>query len=253
MTGMGHKVMAAWDIQSFMTQLPRTEERAAAQGPLTWDNEDFIREQKKLTKHYNHEEIFVRKDGFAVWQPKPGENYVIMPPKYAPKLAKWQHERMCHAGQAKVHTALAKHFHWPNMRSDVRKWVSACPDCQLLKAKRLRAHQHFRANPQYEPRTSYGMDFYAIPKSKQGYTQLLGIIDLATSELTLCPTKDRSAATVAECLIQRIFLEKGCPISIHSDHAREFISKATKRICRVMGAVPADHYTSAPSNRKREN
>ena len=87
---------------------------------------------------------------------------------------------------------------------------------------------HFRANPQHKPRTSYAMDFYAIPKSKEGYTQLLGIIDLATSQLTLCPAKDRTARTVTENLLQRIFLEKGCPICIHSDHAREFIAKATK-------------------------
>ena len=40
---------------------------------------------------------------------------------------------------------------------------------------------------------------------------------------------------VAEGLLQRIFLEKGCPERLHSDHAREFIAKATKRICRLLG------------------
>ena len=79
------------------------------------------------------------------------------------------------------------------------------------------------------------MDFYAVKKSKQGYAYILGIIDLATSELTLCATKDRSAVTVTEVLMNRIFLEKGCPINLHSDAAREFISKATKRICRIIG------------------
>ena len=140
----------------------------------------------------------VAADGLAVRKPSAETDKIIMPLKYAPKLVKWQHERMlCHAGQAKVYTAISKHFHWPNIKRDIRNWVTACPDCQLLKAKRIKVHKHFRANPHHKPRTSYGMDFYAIPKSKEGYTQLLGIIDLATSELTLCPTKDRTAASVA--------------------------------------------------------
>ena len=121
------------------------------------------------------------------------------------------------------------------MKRDVRQWVTSCHHCQLLKAKRKHAHQHFRANPHYKPRTAYAMDFYAISKSKNGYKYILGIIDLATSELNLFPTRDRSAATVTECLMRGIFLEKGCPTCIHSDHAREFIAKATKRICRIVG------------------
>ena len=169
-----------------MSQLPKATPDLAANGPNTWDEKNFIKKQTDLAKHYNQEEMFTRKDGLTMWQPKPHESYVIVPPQYAPKLVRWQHERMCHAGHAKVYSMLSKHFHWPNMRRDIRNWVTACPDCQLLKAKRIRVHSHFRANPQYEPRTSYGMDFYAIPCSKNGYSQILGIIDpVSYTHLTL--------------------------------------------------------------------
>ena len=189
-----------------------------------------------MAKSYDPKHITARKqDGFVIYKPSAETNLVIVPPKYAPGLVKWQHKQMCHAGQAKVYSALKAHFHWPDMKGEIRRWVTSCPHCQLLKAKRKHAHQHFRANPEYKPRTAYAMDFYAVPESKAGYKHILGIIDLATSELTLHPTKDRSAAAVTEGLLQRIFLEKGCPERLHSDHAREFIAKATKRICRLLG------------------
>ena len=34
-----------------------------------------------------------------------------------------------------------------DMKNDIRKIVENCAPCQLLKAKRIRAHKHFRANP----------------------------------------------------------------------------------------------------------
>ena len=234
--GMSHSVMAIWSIQSFATQLPQTSVNYHADGPRTWDEKDFVREQNEMASQYDPKTTMRRpEDEFLVYTNEEGRSQVIMPPKYAEKLVKWQHRQMCHAGYSKVYAAIKECFHWPSMKADTRKWIQACPHCQLLKAKRKRVHSHFRANPEHLPRTAYAMDFYSIPESKMGYKHILGIIDLATSELTLCPTKDRSAASVTECLLQRVFLEKGTPQRLHSDHAREFIAKAVKRICDLLG------------------
>ena len=102
---------------------------------------------------------------------------------------------MCHAGPAKVYAALAKTYHWPAMKSNVKKTIDDCEECQTLKAKRKRAHQHFRAKPQHTPRTAYAMDYYGVAESKEGYKNILGVIDLATSEVRLFPTKNRKANT----------------------------------------------------------
>ena len=233
--GMAHRVMAAWSVQSFISQMPETNESKNHVGPAGWKDEEFLAEQKEAAKAYKQECVVTRKDGFAIYKPDAQTQLVILPPGRAKELTMWQHERMCHAGQAKVATELAKHFHWPNLRTDVRRWVTQCPSCQLLKAKRRKAHNHFRAKPEHKPRTAYAMDFYGVGQSKNGYKNILGIIDLATSELALFPTKDRKAKTVRECLLAGIFLSKGCPSTLHSDHAREFISKAVKRICSILG------------------
>lgn len=79
------------------------------------------------------------------------------------------------------------------------------------------------------------MDFYGIAKSKNGYNNLLGAIDLATAESRLFACKERTAPIVTDCTLHGIFLRDGCPLHIHSDAAREFISKAMRRLCQLMG------------------
>ena len=117
----------------------------------------------------------------------------------------------------------------------MRRIISKCAACQLLKAKRVRAHHHFRAKIFCTPRTNWGCDFYAIKESKLKFNNLLGLIDLATSECRLFACQDRSAATVTDCVLHGIILRDGCPLHIHSDAAREFISKAMKRLCQIIG------------------
>ena len=121
------------------------------------------------------------------------------------------------------------------MKRDVIKIVTECAPCQLLKAKRARAHRHFRAKIFCTPRTTWGFDFYGVAESKNGYNNILGGIDLASAECRLFACTNRSAATVTDCVIHGIVLRDGCPLHIHSDSAKEFISKAMKRLCTLIG------------------
>ena len=75
--------------------------------------------------------------------------------------------------------------------------VKDCALCQLLTAHKNLAHKHFRATLFITPRTSYAMDYYAVYKNNQGYSNILGIIDLATKHLVLRAVKQRTAQTTA--------------------------------------------------------
>jgi len=159
----------------------------------------------------------------------------VVPKEYTRELVEWQHRQLCHAGYNKVYKALKKHWHWPDMKKGIRHIVTACAACQLLKAKRARAHRHFRAKIFCTPRTSWGMDFYGVETSTNGYTNILGAIDLATAEARLFACKRRTAAIVTDCTLHGIVLRDGCPLHIHSDAAREFVSKAMHRLCQLIG------------------
>ena len=79
------------------------------------------------------------------------------------------------------------------------------------------------------------MDFYGVMESKNKYKELLGAMDLATAEVRLFACRTRTAAVVTECVLHGIVLRDGCPLHIHSDAAREFISKAMNRLCTLLG------------------
>ena len=122
----------------------------------------------------------------------------------------WQHKQLYHGGHGKVYSALKRHWHWPDMKRDIRKIVGNCAPCQLLKAKRARAHRHFRAKVFCTPRTSWGMDFYGVAESKNGYNNILGAVDLAMATARLFASKTRSAEVLTDSVLHGIVLRDGC-------------------------------------------
>ena len=214
--------------------------RGIVRGTPDWDFKKWVPLQAKMItsnpKIYTKDKISTRQsDGFKLYTPNKDNTFAIVPKVYRKELVEWQHQQLCHGGHAKVYNALNKHWHWPDMKKTVRLIVTACAACQLLKAKRARAHRHFRAKVFCTPRTSWGMDFYGVAESKNGYNNLLGAIDLATAETRLFACKRRTAPVVTDCTLHGIVLRDGCPLHIHSDAAREFISKAMKRLCQLIG------------------
>ena len=145
----------------------------------------------------------------------------LVPEKYRTELINWQHLQLCHAGDIKVYNALKEHWYWPDLKKQTRTVVRNCAACQLLKAKRARAHRHFRAKVFCTPRTSWGCDFYGVAKSTSGHNNILGAIDLATAECRLFACKNRSAATVLNCLLHGIVLRDGCCLLYTSPSPRD--------------------------------
>ena len=85
------------------------------------------------------------------------------------------------------------------------------------------------------PRTTYGADFIKISKSAHGYTDVLGIIDLTTSNLVLRAVKHRTSKATARVIYYDVILKKGVPLLFHSDGAKEFINGASKILSTMLG------------------
>ena len=236
---MTHKVLSIeQDTDNVFSELE--DLRGIIKATPDWDLKLWVPLQvemiKKYPKVYTDDKIFRRtSDNLALFKPDPEKTLALVPEKYVHELVTWQHHRLCHGGSAKVYHALVHHWHWTTMKQDVRKIVENCAACQLLKAKRVRAHHHFRAKVFCTPRTIWGCDFYGIMESKQKYNNMLGAIDLATAECRLFACQERTAATTTRCILHGIVLRDGCPLYIHSDAAREFISKAMNRLCALIG------------------
>ena len=177
----------------------------------------------------------------------------IVPPSMQIPLATWQHRNLCHLGSQKILSVLKKKFIWKNMRRTCKHVVEKCALCNLLKARMNLAHRHFRAKLFCTPRTAYGADYYAVKQNKDGYCQILGMVDLSIGFLTLSALKARTAANTAHELFYEIVVRKGVPMLFHSDAAQEFLSVAMKSLSATLGIVQTNTLAHNPqSNAKME-
>ena len=117
--------------------------------------------------------------------------------------------------------------------------------------QRLRAHKHFRAKVFEGPRTAWAFDFHGVAASDEGYREVLGGIDLVTGVLRLFATKDRSAAITTDCILQGVILRDGVSLVIHSDHAREFISKLLSTLEKALGITATTTLTHHPTGNSK--
>ena len=132
---------------------------------------------------------------------------------------------------------LKANYHWDTLRKDAQEVCKNCGTCALLNAKRLRAYKHFRAKVYEGPRTAWAFDYHGVAPSEEGYKEVLGGIDLVTGELRLFATKDRTAAITTDCILQGVVFRDGVPLVIHSDHAKEFVSKLVKTMAKALGVT----------------
>lgn len=107
------------------------------------------------------------------------------------------------------------------MLKDIKERLKLCPQCNILNAQRNLAHKYFRARVFSEPRVAYAADYHGVYPNKQGYNNVLGIVDLATGMIHLIPTKGRTAETTASALLYHVILRNGCPRIFHTDAAKE--------------------------------
>ena len=199
----------------------------------------WIEEQRKHRTKLIYENLpglHTAQDGLLVYQEEPGSPLrTIVPDSIAIPLVEWQHKNLCHAGPQKVLSTLKARFYWKGMRRVCEYVNEQCALCNLLKARMKLAHKHFRPKIHCRPRTAYGADYYAVQQNKQGYNNILGIIDLADGHLVLSAVKKRSGANTAHVVFYEIVVRKGVPQLFHSDAAKELIGKAMTALSTILG------------------
>jgi transposase InsO family protein len=160
---------------------------------------------------------------------------IIVPTAYRETLTRDVHSRMFHLGSAKVFAMLKQSYFWPTMKTDVRKILADCPECELNKARQQTAHGLFSAMPVQAPRARWCMDFQGQGHSLTGETEALALIDPTSRYVVVIPLKDREATTWIQPFLDRIVFTFGAPEVLHSDAAPEFLSAALDLLAKATG------------------
>ena len=250
----GDRVTPEFELSELLKKLRDSNPTPAL--PHFKTRQEWIDAQKRdLTKlRWEHDpHMHEALDGLITYHHDDGRVATIVPGEVQKELVEWQHKNLCHVGSQKIFSVLKKGFHFNMMRRQCREVTRLCPLCNLLKARARHAHKHFRAKLFCTPRTAYGADYYGVKQNKEGYNNILGIIDLSDGHLVLSAVKNRTAANTAHVVFHEIITRKGVPLLFHSDAAKEFLSTAMKALSTTLGMRQTNTLAHNPkSNAKIE-
>ncbi|GFR81299.1 Gypsy retrotransposon integrase-like protein 1 [Elysia marginata] len=144
----------------------------------------------------------------------------------------------------KTLASIKSQFSWPNLYSDVKKYVRPCHVCQI---KPRTGHdkpaplQHVHVVE--EPFQRVIIDIVGpLPVSEDRFEYLLTMVDVVTRWAEAVPLRRITATDVAESLFQ-IFCRLGFPLEIQSDRGQQFMSHLLaefNKLCDI------NHYFSTP-------
>ena len=176
-------------------------------------------------------------EGFALHRDPDFPSRILVPPALREALTRQHHADLQHVSHPKVLTSLARHYFWPTMKTDVRRFVEDCEHCENKKAKRRLAHGMFSGHHTDKPRSRYTMDFQGQGQATTGETEALAIMDSFTKTVTVIALPNREASTLAPRLLDEIFVRRGAPDINHSDEAQEFMSELLAQITAATGTT----------------
>ncbi|GBO27785.1 Retrovirus-related Pol polyprotein from transposon 412 [Araneus ventricosus] len=113
-----------------------------------------------------------------------------------------------HLGIKTTYKKCQARMFWPNMKRDVKEFVSSCQVCQKHKFSQRR--QGFLKNTTVSaPNGMMGVD-------------LMGPLPV-------------SPRAIARCLVRDVFSRFGCPRALLSDNGPQFVSDIYEEVCRLLG------------------
>lgn len=159
-------------------------------------------------------------------------------------LVRQYHEVLGHLAVNNVFQVMRKRVYWPRLESDIKSVLLDCRKCQLCSSgpARIAPLNPFDAVPL--PFHTWGVDFIQdLPKSRDGYTQILTLVDYATDFFIAIPTKDRLAKTVAHHLYHSVVMRYGPPYVLVSDLSNSFSNEI---LHQYLALLETHHLPSTP-------
>lgn len=148
-----------------------------------------------------------------------------------------------HLGVEKSVAKLKERFYWPGHYTDVKKWCANCSSCLARKT----APPHPRA-PLQPIRVTHPLEIVAVdimgpfPVNENGNSYILVAEDYFTKWLEAWAIPNQEAKTVAQKLLEEMFLRFSLPDRLHSDQGRQFEGKLIEELCKLL-QVEKSHTT----------
>ena len=120
---------------------------------------------------------------------------------------------------------------WTFQRQHIRAFIDNCPCCQKMSMIKIPIHAHHFTTSTYTPMECLNIDFIG-PFPDGGH--ILVIVCTFTRWVELYVTKDCTALSAAECLLQH-FGRFGAPHQLRSDNGPHFIAELIREFLALIG------------------
>ncbi len=135
-----------------------------------------------------------------------------------------------HLGQRKSILKCEEYFYWPNLKSDVKRFVKECIPCQQYKGTKGLQKPWQQLPSVSKPLERISIDITDMGTAAHGYCYVLTIIDHFSRFTKFYKLRTRQMEEV--CKRFRDYLgDFGMPNTVLLDNAREFTSQQFKELC----------------------
>jgi transposase InsO family protein len=141
-----------------------------------------------------------------------------------------------HHGMARTLRKLQTNgLYWPDMRRHVRRFVSTCPQCQLMSSIKEVIHTTPFTTSTYRPMSRINIDSIGpLPPDEYGNAYILVMIDCFSRFVELYPIKAVDANKTVPCLVDFV-CRYGMPNYILSDKGKQFCNETIKGTLAALG------------------
>jgi transposase InsO family protein len=147
------------------------------------------------------------------------------------------HDSKCasHHGEEKTLQRVRSKYIWYGVSQDCKAYVRTCKECSTSK------------KPHIQPKALLGQFHAGIPmerihidilgpfvESTKGNRYIVMMIDQFTKWLECYAIPNQGAEQVAMSLVEGFIARMGCPLQIHSDQGKNFMSDLFRKLCQLL-------------------